>query len=162
MPHPRTYSRAQIVLHWLVVVLILAQYLNNEPIAEAWRAFRQGQVVEGGPGIALHILPGMLVLLLTLWRLVLRLTRGAPPPPAEEAAPLRFAAAAVHWALYALTLLLPVSGAVAWIGGVEGAGGAHAVMTKLLLALVALHIAAALWHQFWLRDGLLSRMRISR
>ncbi|MDR0807534.1 MAG: hypothetical protein LBE86_00095 [Gemmobacter sp.] len=32
-------------------------------------------------------------------------------------------------------------------------------MTTLLMVLVGLHVLAALWHQFWLRDGLMERMR---
>jgi cytochrome b561 len=34
----------------------------------------------------------------------------------------------------------------------------HAIAAKLLVALIVLHIAAALWHQFVRRDGLLRRM----
>ena len=35
---------------------------------------------------------------------------------------------------------------------------AHALLAELLVVLAAIHIAAALFHQFVLRDGLLSRM----
>jgi cytochrome b561 len=34
----------------------------------------------------------------------------------------------------------------------------HAITAKLLMALIVLHVAAALWHQVVRRDGLLRRM----
>ena len=39
---PERYTRAQIVLHWLVALLVLAQYLNNGAIGSAWSAIRRG------------------------------------------------------------------------------------------------------------------------
>ena len=55
-------------------------------------------------------------------------------------------------------LLMPVSGLVAWFGGVDTAADAHEVMSNLMLFVVGVHVAAALWHQFWLKDHLLLRM----
>jgi cytochrome b561 len=37
-------------------------------------------------------------------------------------------------------------------------GEMHEVFGNLLLVAIGLHVAAALWHQFALRDGTLSRM----
>jgi len=42
---------------------------------------------------------------------------------------------------------------------VEAAAEAHEVMKALLMVLAGLHVVAALWHQFWLKDGLLLRMK---
>lgn len=39
---------------------------------------------------------------------------------------------------------------------------AHGVLSRLLLALIALHVIAALYHRFVRRDGLLGRMSFSR
>lgn len=72
---------------------------------------------------------------------------------------------AAHWghlALYALMILMPLSGLAAWFGGLEAAAEVHEAMKPLLLILVAVHVAAALWHQFWLKDGLLLRMKWPR
>ena len=88
----------------------------------------------------------------------LRRSRGVPPPPEGEGTLLGRAAALGHWALYALMVLMPVSGLVAWFGGVDTAGEAHEVMSNLMLFVLAVHVAAALWHQFWLKDHLLLRM----
>jgi cytochrome b561 len=38
----------------------------------------------------------------------------------------------------------------------------HGIVAKLLMLAIALHIGAALYHQFVRRDGLLSRMGFGR
>lgn len=154
---PKGYSRAQIALHWITAALILWQFVGNGAISQAWRAVRQGAEATLGPAAWSHILAGAAVLVLVVWRIALRRMRGAPPAPG--AAPVRLAASVAHLALYLLLVGLAVSGAVAWFGGVGPAMGAHKLMKTLLLALVGLHVLAAIWHQFWLRDGLMERMR---
>ena len=153
------YSRLQIALHWVTVLLILWQFVANEAMGQAWRAFRQGAEVPTGPMVAAHIFAGAAILVIAFWRMVLRVTRGAPPAPAGQSALLRGISAAVHGALYILMVAVAVSGAVAWFGRIEAAGDAHEFLKTLLLVLIGLHVAAALWHQFWLRDGLMERMR---
>lgn len=154
---PKGYSRAQIALHWIAAALILWQFVGNDAIARAWRAVRQGTEATLGLAGWSHILAGVAILALVVWRLALRRSRGAPPAPGT--APLRLAASATHIALYLLMIGLVVSGGVAWFGGVGAAMGAHKLMKTLLMVLVGLHVLAALWHQFWLRDGLMERMR---
>lgn len=156
---PKGYSRSQIVLHWATAGVILWQFLGNGAISAAWRDLQQGQEVAFNPLIALHVLGGLAILALVVWRLVLRARRGAPAAPEAEPPLLRQAAAATHGALYLLLVGLVVSGGMAWFGGIAAAAGAHEVLKALLLALVALHVLASLWHQFWLRDGLMDRMR---
>ena len=159
VPKPKGYSRAQIALHWIVAVLIVLQFVLHEPMAEAWDRVEDGIAVAFDPVVALHVFGGLAVLAFALWRIVLRQRRGAPPPPESEPAPLRLAAHLGHMALYALMVLMPVSGAVAWFGTVEAAAEAHEAMKPALLILVLVHVAAALWHQFWLKDGLMLRMK---
>ena len=159
MPSPKGYSRTQIALHWAVAVLIVLQFVLHEPIAHAWDQVKDGLAVEFSPLVAVHVFGGVLVLAFALWRLALRKTRGAPPPPAAEPAPLKMAAQIGHLALYALMILMPVSGAAAWFGGVDFAAEVHEAMKPALLILVAVHVAASLWHQFWLKDGLMLRMK---
>ncbi|WP_149140422.1 cytochrome b [Gemmobacter caeruleus] len=156
---PTGYSRSQIVLHWLTALVILWQFVANDAMGAAWRAVRQGNTPAFDPLVLAHVAGGVIVLAFALWRLVLRKTRGAPPPPADEAPALKLAAAATHIGLYLVMILLTVSGGMAWFGGVTSAGEVHEVLTTLLLVLIGLHVVAALWHQFWLRDGLMDRMR---
>jgi len=159
MPNPTGYSASQIWLHWIVALLIVAQFVLHEPIAEAWVVIEDGGQVAFSPLIASHVAGGVLVLLLVIWRLVLRVTRGAPQPPAEESAPLTLLAKATHGLLYVLLIGMPISGAVAWFGGVEAAAGAHNALMALIMLFVVLHVAGALYHQFVLKTNLLARMK---
>lgn len=152
------YTRAQIALHWIVFALIAQQYLFKDAISAAWHRFTEGAEVAFDLLILAHVAGGVLILLLTLWRIVLRIRHGAPAP--MESSRMQVVIAKVtHAGLYGLLLLMPVSGAVAWFGGVEAAALGHNVMKAILLALVALHILGALYHQFVLRDGTMQRMR---
>ena len=162
MPKPATYSRTQILLHWAVALLIIPQFILNDGINAAWRAIQRGNEVVADPLVAFHVFGGIAILALVVWRLVLRAWRGAPPPPASESALMVRAADIGHWAIYAVLIALPLSGLMAWFGGVAIMADAHEVITNALLAVVGLHIAAALWHQFWLKDGLLQRMHPKR
>lgn len=159
MPRVTGYSATQIALHWIVFALIAAQFFGHEPISDAWDVIEDGGTPAFNPLVMGHVAGGMAVLALVVWRLMLRARRGAPPPPGEAASLSHLAAHAGHWALYALMIAMPLSGAAAWFGGVEAAAEGHGVMKVLLLALVAAHVAAALWHQIWLKDGLMARMR---
>lgn len=157
MSAPNGYSRTQIALHWAVVILFAAQFLLADSIEEAWRAIEKGGTVPEGSSPLVHIVPGVLIGLFAVWRLALRLTRGAPAAPPGPALQ-RMAGEAVHWALYLLMFLLPVSGAAAWFGGVEEAADMHQLFKMLALVLIALHVAAALYHQYVVKDGLIGRM----
>ena len=157
MPQTKGYSGAQILLHWIIAVLILLPFLFNEPIGAGFRAMMRGEVPAFDIRIWAHIAAGIVILALVVWRLTLRIRRGVPPVP-EGARALKLAAHIGHWVLYALMVLLPISGLAAWFGGIGAAGNAHSLMTTLLLIVVGVHVLAALWHQFWLKDRLLLRM----
>ncbi|MCC6305076.1 MAG: cytochrome b/b6 domain-containing protein [Rhodobacteraceae bacterium] len=151
------YLPAQIRLHWLAAILIVLQVVLHEPMAEAWEALGEGRPVTLGPAIAGHVAGGLLILAFALWRLVLRIRRGAPPPPAGPAV-LRLLAGLAHLALYALMVVMPLSGAAAWFFGVAPAAAVHVTLVPALIALVLMHAAAALWHHFWRQDESLLRM----
>ena len=158
---PSHYSSIQIALHWVIVLLIAFQFLVHDPMSEAWRQFVKGQEVTPTALVAAHVFAGIAVLVLLVWRLFLRMTRGVPPLPAEESAILKLIAHLTHWGLYALMVLVPISGLVAWFGGVEAAAEGHEVLKTLLLILVVLHVAGVFYHQFVLKTNLMDRMRKS-
>ena len=158
MSAPTGFSATQIRLHWIVFIVIVLQYVLHDSISEAWHAVERGQEIAFDPLVAGHVFGGILVLALALWRIVLRLKRGAPPPPEHEPAILKLAAGATHLGLYALLILMPVSGMAAWFGRVEAAAEGHEVMRIILLALVALHVLGALYQRFVLKSDVMTRM----
>ncbi len=158
---PTHYSRAQIALHWIIFLLIALQYIFHDSIVVAWDRVREGAEVSFSPLVAAHVFGGLLILVLVVWRIWLRLTRGAPPLPAEEPDSLKRIAQGTHLGLYALMVLMPVTGALAWFAGIGPMAGAHGLLRIVLLALVALHVLGALYQHFVLKTGVMERMKRS-
>ena len=174
--HPTRYHRALVVLHWLLAVLLIVALgmgtlsLKTVPNSSPDKiAALQGHMVAGG-----------LILLLTLARLVVRLATAHPAPASTGNALLDRLAPLTHWGLYLLVLMMAGSGiAMSVLAGLPGIvfGGVgslpanfdalppravHGIVATLLMLAIGLHIAAALYHQFVRRDGLLSRMGFGR
>lgn len=129
--------------------------------------------------IPLHKSMGLLILLITVGRILWRFTWKTPPyRPAVKAGELMLAKT-VHVTLYALMLIMPLTG---WIFSSAGKYGAaffgisvklpitkdnplaglshegHEILGYAMAALVVLHVAAALRHHYLLKDGVLRRM----
>lgn len=154
--HPRGYSLRQIRLHWVVAALVILQLVFGEAIVDSFDARMESGASGDSLQAVLHIATGVLIGLLALWRLSLRLGRGVPD---EGAGPLGLAAKLAHWSFYAILIVAPVMGLVAWFGGRETAADLHGWAKPVLVALVGVHVLAALWHPFILKDGLLLRMK---
>ena len=155
---PNGYSRLQILLHWAVVVLVALQYLLHDGMSDAYDIAEETGLYAMSLPVIGHIAGGALILLLACWRLILRNERGVPLPPEQEPALFRRLGHAAHLALYALLVLLPVSGALAWGGQMEVAGDAHEVLKTLLLVLIVAHVGAVAVHQLVWKTGLMFRM----
>lgn len=161
------------MLHWLMALGILFM-------------LALGLRLEGmQPGLSnlwlygLHKTIGLLLLALVLLRLLWNRISPPPAPLGPPAAWEQRLAHAAHLALYALMILVPLSGYVAssatgldvlvfehWVmppiapvsAAWEDAGFAiHGILTKLLMALILLHVAGAL-KRGWEGDGTLRRM----
>jgi cytochrome b561 len=157
------YSKAQIVLHWAVVALVVLQWINHEAMEDWWREVSRGEAAglpEDGAAIV-HIAAGAAVLVLMAARIAVRWRSGAPEPPAEMPPLLRRGAALGHFALYATLVLLPVTGLAA-VFIAPAAAAAHALLTSVLLALVLVHVLAALYHLVVRRDGVFRRIFVPR
>lgn len=154
------YSTAQVALHWAVVVLVVFQFVGSGGMERSWRAFTRGEALPADAALLanLHAISGLLILLFALARIFLRLTRGAPKPPADEPRALRILAEATHGLLYLLLLVVPLSGAAAWFAGAEPAAGVHQMLKNLLFFVVVLHVAGALFQHFVRRSDVLMRM----
>ena len=169
------YTTTAIVFHWLIALLIIG-------------TFSLGWVMSDMPGISptklkyysWHKWSGVTILGLAALRLLWRLKNSAPAYPAAMPAWQKGAAHGLHGLLYVLMFAVPLSGyfytlsagyPVVYFGLVElpvliGAdpalkpvlGALHYWLNMGLLGAVALHVAAALKHQFIDRDGVLKRM----
>ena len=159
---PAGYSRIQISLHWLVFALVALQFILSDYIAEAWYKWVDTGAFDFNLLIALHVFGGILVALLVAWRLALRAKRGTPPLPEAESRAQKAIAHGTHHSLYLLLILMPLTGAIAWFGGYSFAASVHFYLKFAIIALISLHIAAALYHQFVLKTNLLDRMKTAR
>lgn len=154
------YSRVQIALHWIVVFLVAFQYLTHKGIELSWTALERGNAFPSDQMVLtyMHIGAGTLVTMAAVARLYLRSTRGAPPPPEDEPHILQLVSELVHGIIYALLLMLPVTGAIAWFSGISEVGFVHALLTNVLLAAIVLHIAGALFQHLVRRSQVMVRM----
>ncbi|MFO1070950.1 MAG: cytochrome b/b6 domain-containing protein [Geminicoccaceae bacterium] len=129
--------------------------------------------------LALHAVPGLVVLVLGLFRIGWR--HLDPPPPLPGGLPRweLAAARATHLALLLVMLLLPLTGLlsvlfgfrpfeVRWLGTItplagvgwlhEGAETIHVVLGKAFLVLFLAHLGAVIWHAVSQRFEILGRM----
>ena len=155
---PKLFLPAQVWLHWIVALLVLLQFLDHDAMSRAWHQIGRGAAAATTPLVLTHMFAGFAVLGFALWRIALRLRHGAPPPPAEAPRAQRLAARATHVTLYLLLLLLPISGLVAWYGGVRTSGEVHSLMTTLLLIVAGVHVLGAAYEHFVLKSDVLRRM----
>jgi len=169
----RRFTPWQRVLHWLMAILILSMFFIGV-----------GMVSTITPRyltlVSIHKPLGIAILVLALIRLVLRLRDGAPALPADLPEPLKLAAVASHYLLYASFIAMPLIGwgmlsaasypVVLW-GGFHlppilppsdwlhtVLWNAHFYLAFAFFALVLLHIAAALFHAWVRRDGVFQSM----
>ena len=165
--------RSLVAVHWLTALfLAIAAALilwRDEVDGRALRAW----LLEG------HRHFGLFVLLLFLARVAMRFRLGKLPGEGNTSAFIRFAAGSTHIALYALLLVQPLLGWAlsnaegkpvhffgvtlpALVASDEDLADSlvtwHQDIAWVLLALITLHVVAALWHHFFLCDHTLRRM----
>lgn len=168
---PQRYGTVAVAIHWTSAGLIVAALglgLTTASLVDP--AAKAGL-------LPFHILAGGTALLLTLLRIVWWIVADRRPDPAPNQPRFQlWAARFVHAALYLAIIVLGTSGIATLVlsGAIPAllAGAplpdfagllprtVHGLMSRALLALLAVHIGAALWHQFVRRDRLLARMGI--
>lgn len=160
MAYAEGFSRTQIGLHWVTVILVAFNLLVEDGIKTAQQAYRNATEPafwNGWMG-SFHAWIGATILLIALTRLVLRLVHGVPAPPPGEGRDMQKIASLVVLAFYALLIAMPLTGIIAyyfqefWVGEIHGWG------KPFFMALIALHVAASLWHHFYKRNDVLRRM----
>ncbi|MFK2917915.1 cytochrome b [Dyella koreensis] len=170
---PLMRPRSLMILHWLTALFLLLGVtlilIRDQVDGRALRLW----LLEG------HRHFGLLILLLFFVRAALRWRLGRLPSEGHTAWPLRAAAAMTHLALYVLILVQPLLGWAlsnaegkpvhffgitlpALVGADEDLADTltawHESVAWLLLGLVTLHVVAALWHHFILKDRVLRMM----
>ncbi len=176
-PGPWRYDVVARVMHWILALLIVCT------TALGWRMV----FIEKEPGAAewfdLHRSIGLTIATLVALRLVWRLVHRPEPLPDDVPRWQVRLAAITHGLLYLLIVVIPVTGYlgashakadVSWFGRVlprwaapdhdlsEQFFNVHGTLVWVLVALVALHVAAALKHWLIDRDGVFQRMGYSR
>ncbi|RST31930.1 cytochrome b [Sphingomonas ginkgonis] len=167
----RRYSNGAVVIHWVTAALILVQI---------WLGFQFADMTRG-PGrdqlFTWHKTVGATILLLAFVRLGYRLANPPPPFPPELPRWERIAATWNHRLFYLLLFVLPLTGLLAVSGHAKGAttpliggipfpvipgvsaefsekiGDVHGTLVLVTIALLVLHVGAALKQQFYDRPG---------
>jgi cytochrome b561 len=167
------YGTTAKIFHWLIAALLLVQYLIGWLMPDLHRNMKPG-----APMI-FHVSVGLTILVLIVLRLTWRLAHPVAPesslPPWQ-----RVTSEAVHWLLYLLVLATTITG---WLfasyrgwslsyfylvplpmlasenaAAGKSIDGLHQAMEWMLLALIGIHLAAALVHIFVHRDRIMQRM----
>jgi cytochrome b561 len=169
------YHPLLVALHWILAVLIIA--------ALALGALVMVKIPNTDPmkfeALRSHMIGGTLILVLMLVRLVVRIRTEHPALPSAGHPLLDRLAWASHRLLYVAALGQAISGlfmalqtglpAILFGGGTLPADfwvypirTVHYLFSRMLMVLIALHIAGALYHTLLLKDGLLRRMFFGR
>ncbi len=165
------YGAIAVAIHWLTALAIILMLASGQ--AMDWNDDLVGAI------LPLHVVLGLLVGVLTLFRIVWFWVFDRHPAPAAGLSRLHHRTAQlVHLGLYAAILVMAASGLA--MLALTGAApqifsgsplpdfgdvppfAAHSLVSRILLVLVLGHIGAALWHHFIRKDGLIARMGFGR
>lgn len=175
---PSRYSAPAIGLHWLMAIgltcaFVLGVYMHELPLSPTKLQL-----------YSWHKWGGVTLFVLALLRLLWRAGHRPPAMPAAMPGWQRIASVGIHHLIYLLLLAIPLSGwlmssakgfQTVWFGvlplpdlvGKNPALGdflkeVHEALNFSLLALVVVHVAAALKHHWIDRDDVLTRMLPAR
>jgi cytochrome b561 len=171
------YHPLLVTLHWLLAVLIIAMLCIGLLVLAPMPSTDPHKI-----GLLLvHMSVGMAILALMLARFIVRMRTSRPADATTGYPRLDRLAPIIHHGFYVLVLPMVGSGyATAILAGLnksvfQGSGdplpadfsayptfAAHGALAVLLAGFIVLHVLAALFHQFVLKDGLLRRMLFGR
>jgi cytochrome b561 len=171
---PDRFGLVAKTFHWVTVLLLVGSFTLAVSMVGLPLSPRKLQLY------AWHKWVGVTVFLVVILRLAWRLADPVPRRPEHLAQWQRRLAGLSHAALYAVLIVMPLTGwimssalhlPVVYLGlvlipspfGVDRALGeamraAHLTLAVALLLLVSIHSLAALYHHFILRDDVLRRM----
>jgi cytochrome b561 len=176
MPHPDTAYRAPArLMHWLTVLLVFSTIPAGVIMVQEGLARSTQDAL-----FIWHKNIGVVILLLVLIRLIYRAANPPPPLPASLSPAQAAIAGLTHWGMYGLLIVMAVSGYVRVRAGgfpiealdalgipafvprsktlEETAKAIHFWARFPLVALILMHVGAAMFHGIVKRDGVFSRM----
>jgi cytochrome b561 len=162
-------------LHWLLALLIIGALTVGFALASTGNS-DPGKVSV----LRLHMMAGLSILVLMGFRFFVRMATRKPPRATTGYPELDILAPITHYGFYVLILLMAATGY--WTASVAGLvpillGSsaplpqdfsvfpsflAHGAIATILLSAIALHLSAALYHQFVRKDGLIKRMEVGQ
>ena len=170
------YKTVVVWIHWITALVVVTQVI----IGLAFHRLYEQGTPERAELFAWHKTIGALILVLALIRLAVRLMNPPPPYPSDYPKWQRFAAVWNHRLFYVLLIALPLTGLAAVSGRAEDGtvpllfglslpaipgipeenefGEVHEILVWTTLALVALHVSAALYNQFISPTNVADRM----
>ena len=181
----RRYTSAARSFHWITALIIFAIVPLGWIFAEFKTQPDNKSVFEapipGSPAdySSLHKTLGLLIIAIVVARIAYRIANPPPALPGRMAEWEKVFASASHWLLYAILIVMPVSGYIMSSGGkypisivglfdfpklpvgreaAETAKSIHLYAQYALYGLVILHVFATVWHLVVRRDGILDRM----
>ncbi|MCC2113150.1 MAG: cytochrome b [Hyphomicrobiales bacterium] len=173
---PSRYHPLLVALHWITAILIIYLITIGTEDLEHLKNTDPDKI----GALSTHIILGATAVFLTLVRMAMKRTTALPAPAATGSALIDKSALAGHILLYLVVLFIGFSGVMLAIQTdliptvFFGSGTlpadffdftprkVHGILTKVMLALVAIHVAAALYHQFYVKDRLFARMWFGR
>ncbi len=169
----KRYHPVLVTLHWLLAAMIIGGLVMGGNVLAKTPNSDPAKILS----LKMHMSIGMIILVLMLVRLVIRFMTKKPSHADTGSTVLNLAGKGAHWALYLLVFALTASGlAIANIAGLPeivffGADtplpenfndiaprAAHGIISKLLVLVIAAHVAGFLFHQYIRKDRLFSRM----
>ena len=177
------YSAVAKSFHWTIAVLVLTDFA----LGISFSHFDPGDTLYFSSAYGMHMSIGMILLVLSVWCVVWRLTHPYPALTPDMNTMWRLSAKAAHFLLYVYIIVVPLMGwailssrkrPAVLLGPVHWPNiwfladmarpqrayyhdillPAHIILSYVGICLVGLHVAAALYHHFLRRDDVLRRM----
>lgn len=152
----RTYNTAQILLHWVIAALIIFNYFASDEMGRAFRQHLDDSNTGYNLASSLHVYIGLAIIALVVIRIIVRLVSRKANKNSQNL--LDKVSHITHDVLYLLMFFAPICGAIAWYLGIHFMGDVHEIAINIMMTLVLLHAAAAIFHQYVLKDGTLLKM----